>query len=120
MKYRIAGISDDVTTCECCGRTDLKRTIALESGTGEIRYFGTACAAHAMGRSGRKASASIEREALNTPRITGYCVKNLTTGLVVKDQSTGGVLRFNVASAAERAERLRGHGFESEVVPLYA
>ncbi|MGP3776996.1 hypothetical protein ACTWJ8_39805 (plasmid) [Streptomyces sp. SDT5-1] len=50
-KWTIKGIVDDCTTCECCGRTNLKRTVALmpldadgnEEGT--VTYYGTSCAA---------------------------------------------------------------------------
>jgi hypothetical protein len=41
------GVSDDVTTCECCGRTNLRRTVALAF-AGETRRYGTACAAKAL------------------------------------------------------------------------
>ena len=42
--YKILGINDEVTTCECCGKSGLKRTVVLGSDSGELRY-GTACAA---------------------------------------------------------------------------
>lgn len=44
-RFRIKAICDDVSSCECCGKTGLKRTVAIEdSESGEIRYFGTTCA----------------------------------------------------------------------------
>ena len=44
-KFRILAIVDDVNACECCGKSDLLRTVAIEnSETGEIKYFGTTCA----------------------------------------------------------------------------
>ena len=45
--YKVLGISDEVTVCECCGRTNLKKTVVLSNGDGEVRY-GTECAARAM------------------------------------------------------------------------
>jgi hypothetical protein len=53
--YRIIGATDDVTDCQCCGRAGLKRTIALivldaDGNDDTITYYGTACAARAMGR----------------------------------------------------------------------
>lgn len=45
-KYRILGINDEVTTCECCGRTGLKCTVVLTDGEQEVR-FGRDCAARA-------------------------------------------------------------------------
>lgn len=50
---KVLGISDEVTTCECCGRQNLKRTVVLGSEDGQ-RYYGTDCAAAAL--LGRKSS----------------------------------------------------------------
>jgi len=44
---KVLGINNEVTTCECCGRTNLKRTVVLATAGGEVRY-GTECAAKAM------------------------------------------------------------------------
>jgi hypothetical protein len=65
---RILGISDDVTTCECCGKSNLKCTVVLTNGEGEVHY-GRDCAARATaprigGRVyGQKSAAKIEQEA---------------------------------------------------------
>jgi hypothetical protein len=47
-RYRILGTCDDVTTCDCCGRTNLKRTVALLVNDFP-KFFGSTCAARAMG-----------------------------------------------------------------------
>lgn len=44
---KILGITDERTTCECCGKEGLKRTIVIEFSS-EIRYYGTTCAAKAL------------------------------------------------------------------------
>ncbi|MCX5206104.1 hypothetical protein OG897_32420 [Streptomyces sp. NBC_00237] len=55
-RWVIKGVTDDCTTCDCCGRSNLKRTVALipldEDGNedGDAVYYGTACAAMAMRR----------------------------------------------------------------------
>lgn len=46
--YQVAGTSNDVTTCECCGRANLKKTVVVqlvEDGAvmGET-YLGSSCA----------------------------------------------------------------------------
>lgn len=63
---KILGINDDVTTCECCGRANLKCTVVLTNGEGEVHY-GRDCAAKAMaGKFGRpKSAAKIEQDARN-------------------------------------------------------
>ncbi|MEV5850375.1 hypothetical protein AB0M32_51320 [Streptomyces sp. NPDC051985] len=62
-KWKIKGIVDDYDTCGCCGRRGLKRTVALmpldadgnEDGTPEdVAYYGTSCAATALGWTQRK------------------------------------------------------------------
>lgn len=43
--YELVAITDEVTTCGSCGRSDLKKTYAIrpESG-GEVSYYGSECA----------------------------------------------------------------------------
>ena len=61
--YRVIGTTRDRNTCECCGKTSLKKTVMLqwldEDGNpeGEIVYFGTTCASHAiLSRTGQTVS----------------------------------------------------------------
>ena len=57
MTAHFLGTTDDVTTCECCGRSDLKSTVALvlteDPTLGEPVYFGVVCAAKALKLSAR-------------------------------------------------------------------
>lgn len=59
MKMRILGINDDVTTCECCGKTNLKCTVVLETNAGGQVHFGRQCAAKAM--LGNKKASSVSQ-----------------------------------------------------------
>lgn len=44
-RFQILAIVDDVTSCDCCGKTGLARTVAIEDlETGIVKYFGTTCA----------------------------------------------------------------------------
>lgn len=45
MAAKILGINDDVTTCECCGRTGLKKTVVLDIEGVGIVHYGSDCAA---------------------------------------------------------------------------
>lgn len=67
--YRAVGTTDEVTTCELCGKTGLASTVIIEflsdggDGDGEA-YLGSDCAARKLaGRTDRKLAARITREA---------------------------------------------------------
>lgn len=53
--FRVLGTTDDVTTCELCGREDLRGTVVLETidadgnGTGDLVHYGSDCGARAAG-----------------------------------------------------------------------
>jgi predicted nucleic acid-binding Zn ribbon protein len=52
--YRIKGTTDECTTCEKCGRSDLKKTIVLaildaDGNEEDYTYYGSDCAARALG-----------------------------------------------------------------------
>jgi hypothetical protein len=70
LVYRVLGTTDDVTTCDHCGRSDLKSTVKLapldEDGNvdGDTVYFGATCGAKAAGwtvKSFRKAATDADR-----------------------------------------------------------
>ena len=46
---KILGITDSRNTCDNCGRTNLKRTVAIELDTGDVVYYGTECATRKRG-----------------------------------------------------------------------
>lgn len=46
---RYLGTTDDVTTCDCCGRAGLKSTVAVLIGeSADPVYYGVTCAARAL------------------------------------------------------------------------
>jgi hypothetical protein len=68
--YTIKGTTQDYTTCDCCGRDNLKKTVILiphsngESHSDAEVYFGVDCAARALGKSEsgtRNKAENIER-----------------------------------------------------------
>lgn len=52
------GIDDSVTTCDCCGKSNLKSTVVIELDSGEIVHYGSVCA----GRNTGKANKQINKE----------------------------------------------------------
>lgn len=54
-RFGTRGTTSDITTCDCCGKSDLKSTViivGLDAGgaeTGDLRHYGSTCAAKALG-----------------------------------------------------------------------
>lgn len=62
MAYRALGITDSVNVCDCCGKSNLKQTVAMESEAGELVHFGTTCATRHSGRDLPTIKREIEAE----------------------------------------------------------
>jgi len=107
---QILGINDDVTTCECCGRTDLKCTVVLDF-DGEITHYGRQCAANALSSPARKYKVSdIDREldAVKAREMRIARVNALRTELA----------RYETAIAAGETVNRFGVSLESLAAPL--
>lgn len=52
MSHKVLGFTEDYTNCDCCGKTKLKGTYAVQYDDGEIIHFGSRCikARHAFNR----------------------------------------------------------------------
>lgn len=49
--FNVLGSDDSVTTCDCCGKANLKATFAIEMiETGEILHYGSVCVTRNTGR----------------------------------------------------------------------
>lgn len=72
MEARFLGVSDEVTTCECCGKKNLKRTVAISFDGGSPVYYGTDCAARTLGR-----KASVVKDQM---KALSYAQKWLAAG----------------------------------------
>jgi hypothetical protein len=60
---RALGTDDSVNTCDCCGKTDLKFTVAIELDNGEIVHYGQVCAGRNTGKTRPQINAEIKSEA---------------------------------------------------------
>lgn len=60
---RALGIDDSVTSCECCGKVNLKSTVVIELDSGEIVHYGSVCAARNTGKSSKQINGEIRSEA---------------------------------------------------------
>lgn len=78
--FRVLGTTDDVTTCEHCGRVELKGTIRLgvldaDGNVEGVTYFGAACGARAAGwttKDIRKQATAADRAAAEAAREARY------------------------------------------------
>lgn len=70
-KPKFMGISDEVLTCECCGRTDLKRTIMISlDGDADPVHYGSECAARTLKGFGFKTTGKkVEKHAQQVERL---------------------------------------------------
>lgn len=67
--YKVLGYTEDVCVCGCCGREDLKGTVALEIvATTEVVYFGIVCAAKAQGYT-KKHTEELVKESVKQARL---------------------------------------------------
>lgn len=56
---KLLGYTEEVTVCDCCGKSNLACTMALETEEGEIVHYGRTCAALALLGSKSAKNASI-------------------------------------------------------------
>jgi hypothetical protein len=50
----IKGWTDEITTCTCCGKQNLKRTCAVENDEGGMEYYGSVCIGAVFGKKAGK------------------------------------------------------------------
>lgn len=57
------GTDDSITTCDCCGRADLKFTVVIELDDGELVHYGQVCASRNTGKTRPVINAEIKAHA---------------------------------------------------------
>jgi hypothetical protein len=55
-------ITDEITTCECCGRSELKATVAMQLSDGDILHYGRTCAARNSGKTSQQITKEVRAE----------------------------------------------------------
>ncbi len=112
---KVLGINDEVTTCDCCGKTNLKKTVVLARETDEVRY-GVSCAAKALRRPAGRIKAEAEAaEVLKARPVAYYLLRNETLGVWV-----GGIEAIRFATVADANARAVRGGFVGTARPVYA
>ena len=65
LKFKVLGITDE-GVCGCCGKTNLKRTVAMETESGDVVHYGTDCASKAMRQHYQGRAYPISRDAVKS------------------------------------------------------
>lgn len=47
---RVLGFTDEITTCDCCGKTNLRGSFGVETDAGETLYYGSVCVNRVYGK----------------------------------------------------------------------
>jgi hypothetical protein len=68
VTHRYVGVTDESTQCDQCGRTELRSTVVLytldaDGNDDAVVYYGSSCAARALGRTGRGQARKVLDEA---------------------------------------------------------
>lgn len=59
--YKILGTDDSTNVCDCCGKTGLKYTVAVEIG-GRIMHYGSVCATRHTGKTSKEIKLIIKTD----------------------------------------------------------
>lgn len=57
---KVLGFTDEVTTCDCCGKRNLKGSFAIETDAGDTVFYGSVCVNKVYGK---KRGTAIQFEA---------------------------------------------------------
>jgi hypothetical protein len=116
-------LDDSITTCDCCGRTELKATVAMQLDCGGILHYGRTCAARNSGKDQKQIRQEIyAEEAAKVSRAsweyrTSDECRSLRTFLSVAAQETKGWMsdhedRLRNAARAVKKQIAAKHGLE--------
>lgn len=80
--FKVIGITDETSVCECCGKSNLKKVVVLENiNTGEIVRYGVDCAAKARGT--KTAKKEIEFEVETRTMVARWFSKGMSVENIV-------------------------------------
>jgi hypothetical protein len=111
--YEVKGTTDDVTTCERCGREDLKSTVVLQDADGATAYLGTDCAAHVAGRTQQ----DIRDSAYRAGR---YHAAAQQAAADAHRRATGGVYTVTFGASARRGLSAQGIHNQAAAIKRHA
>jgi hypothetical protein len=112
IKYFYLGSTDTVNTCDCCGKTGIKRTVVLDTLDSDnnqewnIHYFGTTCAKKALnyGATNHEKRAMSQLSSHKSAPVVIRITKAQYNFALLIDNS-GDVRAFNTKNNVELASR---------------
>ncbi|MER7445037.1 hypothetical protein [Micromonospora avicenniae] len=107
MNITIIGITDEQTTCDLCGRTELRSTVILgDEDRTEIGRYGSVCAGRVLSENqGRKVTGVLDMARKAEMVRRSYVMDAF--GRVIRHLKAGDVAKANW----ERAQGKRWHGY---------
>jgi hypothetical protein len=111
-------ITEEIDTCDCCGRTDLKATVAMQLNDGGILYYGRTCAARNSGKDQRQIKKEIKdnyqsqvnaayNELKETPEMKALYAKRIELYAKYKGRLTSSEWSRIIAPFSEAIEPVR-------------
>ena len=76
-RYRLVDVTDERDSCDCCGRTNLKRVVVIHDGDDYV-FFGSHCAARLLGkpvRDGNCEATAAERRRAQAERTARHATQ---------------------------------------------
>lgn len=80
--YTAIGTDDSINTCDCCGKSNLKSTVIMQSSDGEILHYGSVCAQRNTGKTSKVIKQEITKvhndkvEAARKEMLSSFEYKN--------------------------------------------
>lgn len=119
--FKLLGITDEITTCDCCGKSNLKFTVGFENEVGEVVHYGRDCAGAALyGRKSAKNTANAERRAREVqscrdalPRVLAAIAEGATVEAVNKMLTYPLSVSFGTYADTGNKKPLRIYGLSS-------
>lgn len=108
-------LDDSVDTCDCCGRTGLQATVAMQLDNGGILHYGRTCALRNSGKGQRQVNEEIE-QSKKERKVTASAEFHAHPACIAFGEKNGSLFNeFGRLSPAEWTKKM-----EPEVVALDA
>ena len=121
---RALGIEESVTTCDCCGKSNLKHTIVIELDDGDIVHYGSVCAVRNTGKARAVINTEIKAETKRVREVAASELRASPEWMALRDKLAARprnligraaldfILQEDVAETQARARIAAKHGLK--------